>query len=113
MHELALAQRLIVLVMQEAQAEQAQHVVAVTVSVGVLSHVEPSALRFAFAAASRGTVADGAQLVIERCTATGRCLSCAVESPIETYGAACPHCGELSLVVSGGDALRLVRLEVL
>ncbi len=112
MHELVLVQKLLSLVEEEAAAAQAQHVVAVTVSIGALSHVEPSALQFAFAAASRGTASDGAQLLIERVVATARCLSCDIESPIETRGVPCPHCGEFSLVVASGDALRLVRLEV-
>ncbi|HNK46573.1 MAG TPA: hydrogenase maturation nickel metallochaperone HypA [Pseudomonadota bacterium] len=113
MHELALAQSLVRMVVEEAERAQAHSVVTVALQLGALSHVEPSSLSLAFSAASRGTVAHGALLQIEHTLAQAHCLSCGADHSIERRGAGCPSCGAFSLVVVGGDELRLTRLEVL
>ena len=48
MHELALAQSLVRMVVEEAERAQAHSVVTVALSLGALSHVESSSLSLAF-----------------------------------------------------------------
>ena len=112
MHELGLATSLFRLVVEEAERAHAHCVVSVRLLIGALSHVEPSSLKLAFAAACAGTIADGAELEIERMAAPAHCLSCGRDCQVDSHGAACPHCLAFPLVTSGGDALRLTRLEV-
>lgn len=113
MHELALAQRLLALTLESAESAQAKRVVSVTLSLGALSHVEPAALRFAFSVASRGTIADGAAVHLERLPTAATCVSCHRVSWVLAPGQTCETCGTFTLVVDGADALRLSRLEVL
>ena len=113
MHELAVAERLVALVAEEATKAACVKVETVFLRLGVLSHVEPSSLEFAFLAASRGTIAEGADLRVERSVAQAQCLSCAAKITVTQRGLPCPRCGSFELVVVSGDELRLVRLEVL
>ena len=112
MHELAVAERLVALVAEEATRAACVKGETVFLRLGVLSHVEPSSLELAFLAASQGTIAAGASLRVERTVAQAHCLSCEAKITVTQRGAPCPHCGAFELVVVGGDELRLVRLEV-
>lgn len=112
MHELAVAQRLVAMIVEEAVRSQAHKIERVRLRLGHLSHVEPSSLELAFAAASRGTLADGAELQIERTSGAARCLLCGAQTVVARHGAACSACGECALLVEGGEELRLVSLEV-
>lgn len=112
MHELSLAIRLVSLVEEEASRAACTSVSTVTVRLGALSCVEPSSLQLAFLAARRDTIAASAQLIIESVPAHAVCLSCEASMEVTQRASPCPICGAFALVVSGGDELRLSRLEV-
>lgn len=112
MHELSLAVRLVALVEEEASRAACTAVSTVTIRLGVLSCVDPASLKLAFLAARKDTIAAEAELVIESASAHAICLSCQKPSEVSQRTSACPFCGAFALVVSGGDELRLVRLEV-
>lgn len=112
MHELSLAMRLVALVEEEASRAACTSVSTVTIRLGVLSCVEPASLQLAFLAARRNTIAAAAQLVIESVPAQAACLSCQTSVEVTQRASPCPCCGSFALVVSGGDELRLSRLEV-
>ncbi len=65
MHELSLCVSLVEQIEAVATREQATCVTRVELVVGDRSGVEPEALEFAFPMAAEGTVAQGAELVIE------------------------------------------------
>ena len=65
MHEASLAMDLLRRVREVAEAQGVSKVVVVRLRVGPLLHVSGKHLREHFALASRGTVAEGAELVME------------------------------------------------
>ena len=65
MHEFSLIKDLIQKITSIAHEQRASKVVAVTVKLGVLSHISPDHFHEHFNNATHGTVADGAQLHIE------------------------------------------------
>lgn len=99
-------------VRREALARQAAHVDRIVLRIGVLSGVEPDALRFAFAACAPGTLAAGAELAIETVPALAFCAACRREF---AAGAdlicRCPGCGNLSAELRSGRELELRRIE--
>ena len=111
MHELSLARRIASIIDAKGKAEDVRSVRAVWLEVGPFSCVEPQALRSAFAMAAQGTRAEGAALEIETCPAEGRCPDCAARQAVLEYFATCDRCGA-QLDLSGGDALRVARMEV-
>lgn len=113
MHELAITQALVNLALEEAAARQAEGIAALGVAIGALSHVDPEAVRFAFEAVVAGTPAAGARLQIDRPPGTAWCLDCSDEVTIARQGDSCPRCQGARLMVTGGDDLRLMWLEVL
>ena len=64
MHERALMRDLLARVDEAARAEGATRVTSVRVRVGPLSHFTPEHLREHFTDAARGTIADGASVVV-------------------------------------------------
>lgn len=65
MHEFFLIKDLIRKITTIAGEQHARKVIGVTVKLGTLSHISPEHFREHFVHASRGTIAEGAQLNIE------------------------------------------------
>ncbi|MCW2242676.1 hydrogenase maturation nickel metallochaperone HypA [Azospirillum canadense] len=112
MHELALSQGIIDVIRDQSAAQGFTRVKTVRLVIGALSHVEPDAIAFGFDAVSRGTVAEGAALEIERPPGEAFCLGCEKPVPLAERSDPCPHCGGHQLVVTGGEELRVKELEV-
>ncbi len=112
MHEMSLCENVIQILDASAKEQGFAAVKTVWLEIGVLSCVEPEAMRFSFDVVSRGTLAEGAVLEIERVPASARCLSCLQDVRINQYGDLCPLCGGSDLQISGGDQLRVKELEV-
>lgn len=99
---------------REAAAHGASRVARMVIRAGVASGVDPYALRFAFEALSRGTVAEGAELVIEPVAVRAHCAQCEADFVVEGgWLFECPHCRTPSGDVRTGRELELARLEFL
>ena len=93
MHELSIAQALVEQVEQKLAGDRAAVIRSVKVSIGELSGVSSEALETAFPFAAEGTRLAGAELVIERVPAVGRCAGCGQESGQEFPFPVCGKCG--------------------
>jgi hydrogenase nickel incorporation protein HypA/HybF len=112
MHEMALAHSIVELVQEHAARDRFACVRSIRLSIGALSHVDPRALEFGLEVATRGTVADGARLVIDRPGGAGFCTDCCKTVEIAEYGGTCPSCGGNKWMLVAGDEMRVVDLEV-
>ena len=112
MHEMALCEGVVGLVEDEARKQSFSRVKSIVLEIGVLGHVEPEAMLFCFDAVSRGTIAEGAHLVIERTPGAGWCLDCGKTVPLTERFGACPDCGQHHVQMTSGDELRVRELEV-
>ena len=112
MHEMALAQSIVELVEEHARRDAFEHVRIIRLSIGVLSHVDPRALETGLEVASRASVAEGARLVIERPGGQAWCTSCNATVEIGALGDPCPRCAGYEWLVTGGNEMRVVDLEV-
>ncbi len=112
MHEMSLCEGVVSLVEDAARRERFTRVKAVVLELGALGHVAPEAMTFCFDAVSRGTVAEGAALVIETIPGAGWCLDCAKTVPLAERFGACPDCGHHHVQMTSGDELRVRELEV-
>jgi len=75
MHEASLIANLVRQITALAHAHGARRVVGVHIKLGALCHIAPDHFRTHFVYGTRGTVAEGAQLTIERLTDTVSPLS--------------------------------------
>ncbi|MCG8671368.1 MAG: hydrogenase maturation nickel metallochaperone HypA [Pseudomonadales bacterium] len=108
MHELSLVTSLLEQVQKHAED---QPVKSITVRVGVMTCVDPGALKFCFDATKEEAGLDRCELIIDRQFADGLCRQCGKTFQLETALQPC-DCGSLDIDVSGGSDLLLTELEI-
>lgn len=109
MHEMSITQSVVEICEKNAAGCR---VTAVTLEIGDLSGVVPEAIEFCFEACSKGTLLEGAVLIIERLPAKGHCTGCGIEFPVSAYYDPCPGCGGYGVAIISGEELRVKDLEV-
>jgi len=112
MHELAICQALIEQVERVARDHEARRVIAIVVSVGPLSGVEPKLLEHAYPLAAAGTVAESAALVVETVPVRVRCRSCHAETGALPNRLVCGACSDWQVDVTSGEEMVLQRVEI-
>lgn len=112
MHELALCQALMSQVETLARDNQATKVISITLGMGPLAGVEEQLLKNAYPVASAGTVADGAELLVESTPVRVRCKTCGKESDAKPNRLVCGYCEDWHTELISGDELLLIRLEM-
>ena len=112
MHELSLAENVLQIIEEAAQAQGFSRVKTVVLEIGRLAAVEPEAMAFCFDAVIRDSCAEGAALKIVELPGEGWCAACAATVPITDIPATCPHCGGYRVNPTGGTGMRVRELEV-
>lgn len=112
MHEMAIAQGILDIVLDTAARHEAAKVVRIKLQVGAMTEVEPEALKFCFAALAAETPAEAAELEIETTPLVGRCRDCGREFAVERFCFLCPGCGSAGVEIISGRELRVEHLEV-
>jgi hydrogenase nickel incorporation protein HypA/HybF len=112
MHELSLMENTLAIVFEEARRHGAEKVTGLRLRVGAMSGVVPEALEFAFEALIEGTLAEGAQLHIERVPVTCYCETCKNEFEPPPYSFECPRCKTPSTDMRKGRELEIISIEV-
>jgi len=112
MHEMALCESLLDSLRDAARVHGFARVTRVRLAVGRFAGVEPEALRFGFDVVMRGSLADGAELVVLDEPGTAWCFDCAATVDLADRLAPCPGCGGGRLRPNGGIEMRIKDLEV-
>jgi len=112
MHELSVCQGMLGQVEAIARSHQASAVRRIRVQVGPLSGVEPRLLEQAFPLACAGTVAERAELVIERLPVRVHCETCGSDSDAAPNRLLCGSCGDWHTRLVSGDELLLASVEL-
>jgi hydrogenase nickel incorporation protein HypA/HybF len=109
MHELSIADAIVRIACQHAGERRIE---SVEVSLGHLRQVVPDSLAFAFTLVADGTVAEGAELIMEFVPAAGVCRDCGVESELPAFPFACEACGSLDVQLVRGEELTVDALTM-
>ncbi len=109
MHELSIADAVVRIARRQARGRR---VTKVSLVVGHLRQVVPSALEFAFELVAAGTEVEGAELELQHVPAAVRCRRCSAEGELREFPAACDACGAVDVDVVGGDELVVESLEL-
>jgi hydrogenase nickel incorporation protein HypA/HybF len=107
MHEMSIAESVLGIVQDTARGGGLSRVNAVRLEIGALAAVQTEALRFCFDSVTRGSLAEGAALVIDELAGTAWCFGCNQSVPIAARGDACPGCGGARLQVTTGTEMRV------
>lgn len=113
MHELSVCQALITQVEALARERSAQSVALIRLGIGPLSGVEPQLLVQAYPIASAGTLADGAELVIENLPLRVSCDACGQTTDALPNRLLCAACGDWHTRLVSGDELLLNSVELI
>jgi hydrogenase nickel incorporation protein HypA/HybF len=111
MHELAIAQSLLEIVVEEGRRHNLERVNVVRLQIGVLANVVADSLTFSFEMVSQNTIAAGAILEIETLPLVAQCSACGLRFEIENQVFLCTRCGQPDLKLISGRELSLVNLE--
>ena len=112
MHEVSIASELLTTIERVARESGGRRVRAVDLVVGELAGVDADALSFAFEIVSRGTIAEGAVVTVDRAPLLGACGACGLEGPGDLEALACAGCGGSPVRVTGGRELRLTSIDI-
>jgi hydrogenase nickel incorporation protein HypA/HybF len=112
MHELAVTQSMLEIVLRHARQAGAPRVVEIQLVIGQLSSIVDDSVAFYWDMVAQGTPAEGARLIFRRVPARFRCEACAHEyaPPSETW--ACPACASQRVRVIAGDEFSVESIEV-
>jgi hydrogenase nickel incorporation protein HypA/HybF len=113
MHEMSLCEGVRSVIEHAAVKNGFSGVKTVRLEIGKFAGVEKPALEFAFDVVMRGSVAEGAALVMIDLPGRAMCYDCLKEVSIENRLDCCPDCGGGKLMPVGGDEMRIKDLEVL
>jgi hydrogenase nickel incorporation protein HypA/HybF len=114
-HELPIIQRILELCLRHAASSGATKIVSIHLEIGALCDFHLEWMQPYFDHVSRGTVADGARLEVQRLPALFHCEACRADFPAENregVDARCPTCGSTRCSLAAARDYRISRLEV-
>jgi hydrogenase nickel incorporation protein HypA/HybF len=111
MHELSIIENILNIIIGIAQKEGLTSITKVVLEIGELRQIVPQTMRFAFEAASKGSIAESAVLEMEFVPVKARCNSCTREFLINDNIFLCAHCGGTDLSVTEGQELIIKNIE--
>ncbi|MFH1650694.1 MAG: hydrogenase maturation nickel metallochaperone HypA [Chloroflexota bacterium] len=112
MHELAITQSLLELVLAEAQKAGAEKVLEVNVVLGEMSGVVDHFIESNFSLLSRDTAASGARLTFHKVPQEARCRRCGHLFHPGDSRWACPECQSPEMEITAGSELYVESIEV-
>lgn len=111
MHEVSIIHSALEIILEKAKENNMNKITRITVKVGEMSGALPDALSFAFECASRGTIAENSQFVIDRVKPTARCEICNIVFDIDHFNKLCPKCSTFSSRILTGYELYINTIE--
>ena len=112
MHEMSVCLALLDQLRAIAADRQAPRATRIELDIGPLSGVEADLLRNAWPIASAGTIAAGAELIINAADVVVRCTQCDAETEARPNRLVCGSCGDFRTTVVTGDEMILRRVEL-
>ena len=115
MHELPITESILKIVLKHAKMNSARKVMAIHLQVGKISDLEDDWIQRYFDYLSKGTLAEGAKLKIERTPIMVQCNACSTsyEAEMARMGdLVCPACGEKGGTLLSGREYTIKEMEV-
>jgi len=112
MHELAITQSMLDLVLGQAEKAGARRVGRINLVIGEMTGVVEDCVQFYFGFLSRGTIADGASLAFSVVSTKARCQNCGRLFEVKEFDWTCPHCRGNNMEIIAGKELFVESIEV-
>ncbi len=112
MHELAITQSMLDIVLARAKESGARQVGAINLVIGELSGFVEESVRFYFDFLAKNTIAEGAALNFKPVSPRARCRSCDKPFEIKELDWSCPQCGGSDIEITAGKELFVESIDV-
>ena len=112
MHELAITQSMLNLVLEQAEKAGAKEVEKINLVIGEMCGVVDECVQFYFNFLSRGTIAEGATLSFTMIPTKARCRDCNKLFELKEFDWTCPYCHGNSIEITAGKELFVESIEV-
>ena len=115
MHELPITESILKIVLKHAEMNSARRVMVIHLQVGKLSDLEDDWIQRYFDYLSKGTLAEGAKLKIERTPIMMQCNACSTSYEADMARMSdlvCPACGEKGGTLLSGREYIIKEMEV-
>ncbi|MGI6591318.1 MAG: hydrogenase maturation nickel metallochaperone HypA [Eggerthellaceae bacterium] len=115
MHEMAITGAVVDSVVKYAEKNDAQKVVRVYLRIGELRDIVDDLMQGCFRYLARGTVADQAELAIEKVPLRAQCKNCHLVFPADIYRPdtlQCPDCAGTQLSIYSGKEFLIQGIEI-
>ena len=112
MHELAVTQSMVNLVLDEAKKGNARRVKRINLVLGELSGVVGECVEFYFSLMSKDTIAEGAAISFSTVPTQAKCRECAKVFEVKDSEWVCPGCHSVSVDLAAGNELFVESIEV-
>ncbi|WP_070966080.1 hydrogenase maturation nickel metallochaperone HypA [Vibrio sonorensis] len=112
MHEMSLCESLLQLLEEQAVTEQYSRVKTVFIDITPSSCIESHALKFCFDVVCKGSLAEGAQLIINKVDGQAWCFDCSTIVFVSDRFIPCPRCQGFHLKYQGDSGFKIKQLEV-
>lgn len=112
MHELAVTQNILDIVLKEAKSAQANKVTRINLVIGDLSGIVSDCVQFYFDFLQKGNATEGATLDFKLVPVELRCRDCQTAFKPEDSAWVCPNCKGTNLDVISGRECYVESIEV-
>jgi hydrogenase nickel incorporation protein HypA/HybF len=102
MHEAGIAESILGIAGDVARENNLARITTVTIQLGKFTSIEEDSLDFAWQVMSKDTLAEGAELVIEKTPLLLRCKKCDGEYSGDFENLICPNCGAEDFLILQG-----------
>lgn len=112
MHELSVTQGILKICLEEGEKHNVNKVSKLNIKVGELTGLVPSCIDEYFKIVAKGTIADGAELNIEKVKVEIKCSVCEYEGILGKDNYLCPKCKGNNYKITKGKEFYLDTMEV-
>ena len=112
MHEMSICRSLLGIVAEQARQHRVNRVLAVKIEVGALRGIVPEHLTYYFDFLKKGTVAEGAVLVVDLVPGEVQCQRCRTRFPLDDKGYVCTSCSSHEVELVAGLELKVKTMQV-
>jgi len=112
MHELAITQSMLELVLEQAEKAGAKEVGRINLVIGEMCGFVEECVQFYFDFLNKGTLAEGAALCFKMVPTMARCRDCNKPFKLKEFDWTCPYCQGNSLEIIAGQELFVESIEV-
>lgn len=113
MHELPITQSIVRIATKEAEKHNIKKINKIRLKIGELSGLVPECIQQYFDFASKGTAAEGAQIIITKIPITMKCVNCGFTGKTDSFiDNKCPICSSKDMKLAGGNEFYIDSMEV-